>query len=249
MANSLLATGYNALMLGPSENWDTFPLDEGAALTAVKQWLYLRTSTGSAGNYVQTRGADGTNDNYTDGSRIYSTDGGSAWTQPANEDWAFEVFVGTILEWYSPPLTAFTLADLVAVNARVLGSNANTGMVVGAVLYRVDEDGSNPTPYGTGVYNHATDAGELTDSEAAYAFNISGDDLALTDGQRLRLRLFVMGTDLQGMAGSATLYYAGTSGGASGDSYIQLSQSVSEYAPSTLVLQQGFVDHGDPGVL
>lgn len=249
---SLLTTAtYNHFLIGTCQEYDEFPLDEGILLTAgTKYWLRLITQVTSGAASIQTRGSDASNDNYANGSRIYSTNGGGAWTQPANEDWAFGVYSGRIMEWYTPSLTAFTLADLVQCNLRYQGSDAATGMAPLAVLDVVDSDGTNPVRWGWGQHNDATD-GQITASEVAYSFIMSGDDLAVTDGQRLRLRAYVFGTPQASMTqnDSFTFYYAGTSAAASGDSWIQLSQSVTEFAPATLILSPGFLDHANPGVL
>ena len=64
---------------------------------------------------------------------------------------------------------------------------------------------------------------------------MSGDDLAITNGQRLRIRVYTDDTSSAAMAASqtVTLYYAGTSGGASGDTYITFPQTLTEYSAST----------------
>lgn len=233
-------SAYNYVFLGeqPSGGVEVIA-EEGAQLTnASKYWLRIHcTTAGTAGAGIQTRGADGSNDNYANGSRIYSTDSGSTWTQPTNEDWAFKVLGGRIIEWYTPQLEAFTLSGLVRVNLRAAGSDAATGMGMFAALWRVDSDGSNPTLYGVGQMNNAN-GGLLTASEAAYQFDLVGDDLAVASGQRLRLRVYAMGTpDSTGMVegDSFTFYYAGTSGGASGDSYVTFPVTLTEHVASETV--------------
>ena len=52
-----------------------------------------------------------------------------------------------------------------------------------------------------------------------------------------------------GLVNAADFYFNGTSGAASGDTYVTLTQSVSEYAPAEAVPRYGFVDFSDPGVL
>jgi hypothetical protein len=64
---------------------------------------------------------------------------------------------------------------------------------------------------------------------------VSGDDLAFTNGQRIRIRLYADDTSALAIGAggpwSITTYYAGTSAAASGDTYITLPQSVTEYVP------------------
>lgn len=161
----------------------------------------------------------------------------AGWTSPLQ--WT-DSGGGTAVEWYSKPLTAFTLSGLVKVNLRAAASNATT-CGIRAELAVCDSDGSNATTWGAAtIVDAATVGGATTDpngalgtSEAAVRGYLSGDDLAVTDGRRLRLRVFVddMG-QLPCVTGrTATLWYDGTSGGASGDSFITLPQSVTEYAP------------------
>ena len=71
-----------------------------------------------------------------------------------------------------------------------------------------------------------TDNGELTTSEVARTINVSGDDLAFTDGQRIRIRLYNedISSAAMGNAFNVQRFYNGTSGGASGDSYVTLAQ-------------------------
>ncbi len=240
---SLLAGSgtYSYVAAGEQDDWDAvFPVvEEGTLLTSgVKYWLKILCTITSATASIQTAGADGSNDNYAAGSRVYSTNGGGAWTQPANEDWAFRALLGRIVEWYTPELAAFTLGGLARLNLRALASDADTGTSLFAALWVVDADGSNPVLWGIGQFNSATASGELTTSEVAYQFDIAGDDLAVTEGQRLRLRVYGFGTSEQAqVAGdSFTLFYAGTSGGASGDSWIQFTQTLEEPAvPGTAI--------------
>ena len=66
---------------------------------------------------------------------------------------------------------------------------------------------------------------------------VAGDATAVTDGQRLRIRVYF--DDAPGVAMGAssdmTFYWAGTSAAASGDTYITLPQTVTEFAPEVLL--------------
>ena len=148
----------------------------------------------------------------------------NGWTSP------LQLADGQVTEWYSKQLQAFTLSDLVACNIRSRENNAGANCTIRAELAVCNGDGSGAVVWGASNY-----ASELGTSEAVAAFSVSGDDVSVTDGQRLRLRLDVDDSPSQAMAASGSLwngqiYFNGTSGGASGDSYLTLSQSVSEYS-------------------
>lgn len=137
---------------------------------------------------------------------------------------------GAVVEWYSKPLAAFTLADKAVATIRALESNALANVGLRAELAVCDGDGSNVVVWAAA--NYGTDAGivEAGTSETALPVALAADDLAVTAGQRLRLRAYIDDTNAAQATGyTATLYYAGTSGGASGDSYLTLAQSVSEF--------------------
>jgi len=116
---------------------------------------------------------------------------------------------------------------------------------VRAEIARVATDGTSPTVWGSWcIAPTGTDHGALTASEVARTVNISGDDLAITDGQRLRIRLYIDDSAADALAASqtVTIYYAGTSAAASGDTYITLPVTLSEYVPAgpTTVIPVGF---------
>lgn len=155
------------------------------------------------------------------------------------------------IEWYSKPLVAFTLAGIVRANIQAKWVNAiqtpALGMAVEVAV--TNSDGSSPT-----VFGRQAMAAILTTTEAAYTIDVAGPDISVSDGQRLRFR--VMLSNYQRAAPSvsganandALLYYAGTSGGASGDSYIILPQTVTE-APTTTELRAPAITFQDPAVM
>lgn len=161
---------------------------------------------------------------------------------------------GTAIEWYSRRLTAFTLSGLVTINlrgGRLFGGSGTGEGNFRVQIARVDADGTNAQVWAEACFPISSPI-----STGEFAINgpvIAGDDLAFTDGQRLRVRFYggdgnIMPYDNSG-GSTMRMWYAGTSGGASGDTFITLTQSVSEFVPATLVLPQGFVDFSDPGVL
>jgi len=137
---------------------------------------------------------------------------------------------GNLIEWYTPQLQAFTLSGRVDCNIRALESNLAADGIIRVEIARVNSDGSSPAVYGTSGMQTAV---ELTTSEAAYTCWVAGADLSISQGQRLRFRAY-LDDAYQTLTSThtATFYYAGTSGGASGDSYLTFTQTLTEYAPS-----------------
>lgn len=131
------------------------------------------------------------------------------------------------VEWYTPRLAAFTLGGAVRCNLRALESAGGVHASVRAEIAVVNADGSSPTVWATGCA-----PAELGSAEAAVSFLISGDDLAVSAGQRLRVRVYLDDWSQQPMVSgfTASLYYAGTSGGASGDTYLTFTQALAAAA-------------------
>lgn len=166
----------------------------------------------------------------------------AGWTAPIQ--WT-NTAGGTAVEWYSKPLQAFTLAGVVKLNLRALESSSNAESGIRAELAVCNDDGSGAAVWaaasiisiaslgGASTSSGTDTAGELTTSEAAVVGYLAGSDVAVSAGQRLRLRVFIDDNARTSMvtAHTCTLFYDGTSGGASGDSFITLPQSVTEYVP------------------
>lgn len=139
---------------------------------------------------------------------------------------------GAVVEWYSRPLTAFTLSGLINANIRMLRNNAGVlDSKIRVEVAVVNGDGSSPVVYAAGNSNTV-----ILTTESANTVLIAGDDLAVSSGQRLRLRVFADDSNTGPIAGGAgegvTIFFDGPTGGASGDSWIQLTQSVTEFVPS-----------------
>lgn len=134
---------------------------------------------------------------------------------------------GNFVEWYTRKLQAFTLAGPVLVNLRALESTTAANATLGLEIAVVNSDGTSAVVWGYTLYGL-----EVTASEAALQFFVVGDDVAVTAGQRLRLRIY--SDDYNGAAMAASLTttaaYAGTSGGASGDTYLTFGQALAEAA-------------------
>jgi X-Pro dipeptidyl-peptidase C-terminal non-catalytic domain len=152
---------------------------------------------------------------------------------------------GTVVDWFTKQLQAFTLAGLATVMLRGLESNLNANASLRCEIARVDSDGTNPTVWATWCA-----AGELGTSEAAQRVLASGDDLAVSDGQRLRIRVYTddTGTDAQATAFTVTTHYNGTTDEATGDAYVVIPATLTEFSAVT-VPRGPAVTFQDPAVV
>lgn len=137
------------------------------------------------------------------------------------------------LEWFSKPLQAFTLSGLAFCNIRCGTSGAGAANASAAVEIAVcASDGTSPT-----VWGYAVDGTE-TLTTATYSFYVAGDDVAITNGQRLRIRLFIDDAPGVAMAAgqSSGLSHNGPTAGIDGDTYIVVPQTVTAFSPSPVTV-------------
>ena len=150
----------------------------------------------------------------------------AGWTSPLQ---ATSTGGGTVIDWFTRPLGAFTLSGAARVNARtqISSGTGTSGSSVRCEIARVEADGSSATIWGV-----ANSWPEVGTSQAVQSFLVGGDDLAVSDGQRLRLRFFFDDAGnypmTNALGNTALFYYSGTSGGASGDAYVTFSQTLTE---------------------
>jgi len=149
------------------------------------------------------------------------TNTAAGWTVPIQMT---DTAGGTVVEWYTRPLTAFTLGNAVRVNGRALESNAAANAALSCEVAIVNNDGSSPVVWAAGTLPT-----ELGTTEAVQSFLIAGTDVAVTAGQRLRIRLSIddMGQFAMGASQTATLFYAGAAG-ATGDTFLTFTQALAE---------------------
>jgi len=129
---------------------------------------------------------------------------------------------GTVVDWFTPLLDSTTLSGLVQGNVCALESASTANASMRCEIALVNGDGTNASVWGTWcMAPTGTDNGELALTEVARTINVSGDDLVISAGQRLRIRLSIddMASSFMGASQTVTTFYAGTSGGASGDTY------------------------------
>lgn len=151
---------------------------------------------------------------------------------------------GTVVDWFTKPLAATTIGGRVTCNVWANESNAAANASVRVEIALVDFDGTNATVWASG-----TNSGEIpVTTSTAQGWVVSGDDLSVAPAQRLRIRLYVddatQSTLVTGH--TVTTNYAGTSGGATGDTYFTFSQTLTEYtepAGTKLYLRNAFSDY------
>lgn len=211
-----------------TENLSFFSLPSGT--TVYPTTTSAGINPGSANEYEAwtSRGAGSTN-------AVTNTAAG-----PTSKIQCTETAGGTALEWYTKPLQAVTLSGLVLVNLWGLESSTLNNAQFICEVARTDGDGTNATVWGL-----AGPGGFLPTSAAAQSqFCIAGDNLSITDGQRIRIRVFIDDAvgqtsqyTLASMAsgGTATLQYAGTSAAAAGDSWLQFPVMLSEFTAAAQV--------------
>jgi hypothetical protein len=134
---------------------------------------------------------------------------------------------GTAVTWWTKRLSAFTLGGKATANLRAVESNQAANVGLRAEIAICDADGSNAV-----VWASAGQGGEVTDiSDAAYPVYPAGPDTAVTDGQRLRIRVLVDDSAQSALVTghTVTTTYNGTSAAAAGDTYVTLQQTVTEF--------------------
>lgn len=136
---------------------------------------------------------------------------------------------GNLVEWYTKQLQAFTLVGPVLANLRGALSGGANALLRGELAVTAS-DGSGAVVWAaSSPWREANLTTLSIGSEAAERFYLAGADTAISDGQRLRFRAY-LDDDYSAMTTgqTCTCYYAGTSGGASGDSYLIFGQTLTE---------------------
>lgn len=221
---------------------ETFAFESDPAGTT----LYLTADLPSG---VDTAAEDRLAD-FARGSGVISstTNTSAGWTAPIQ----VTITAGGVVDWFTKQLQAFTLTGMAKANLRFLESSVLAQASAKCEIARVNSDGASPTVWGSWCIStgNARD-GELSTSEAAEIAYVSGDDLAFTDGQRIRIRVYVDDyPSAQLVTGhTVTLFYRGLTAGATGDSYVILPQSVLEFVAAVAQPRHPAISHQNPAVL
>lgn len=149
---------------------------------------------------------------------------------------------GQILEWMSPPLSAgFTLAttDTITFNLWGLESSMNANAGVRVRLYRWNRFSG---PFGAPMAGAPWDKGTELGTTAAVQ-NYTGtvtSNVVFNIDDRIVLRVFVTNIGTMGGGFTCTLDYNAGTGGADGDSWIQLTNTVSFLTETPVDVMQRF---------
>jgi hypothetical protein len=151
--------------------------------------------------------------------------------------WTAPIQIGS-RTWWTRPLKAVTLSGKAQLSMWIVQSAFANNASCGAEIAVTNGDGSGAVVWGYANKLAAAgsggsgNGGDMATTAASHIVWIAGHDLAITSGQRLRIRVFIDDrSDLAMVSGgTATFYWASTSSGASGDSYITLPVQVSEEA-------------------
>lgn len=155
---------------------------------------------------------------------------------------------GTALEWYSHPLTAFTLSGICEIKVRAKVSAACHCSVAAEVAVCAS-DGTSAAVWGRICMRANSASGshlELSTTDTPYTVWVSGNDTAISNGQRLRFRLLIDDNNLAMTAGQTITYtYSGPTVGVAGDTSAILPQTVTEFSSANTYTKTGFgKEHG-----
>jgi hypothetical protein len=155
------------------------------------------------------------------------TNTAAGWTAPIQ---VTDTAGGTVVDWFTPQLNAITLGGAARCNIRGLHSSSSANAGFRVEVARVDTNGGNATVWAVGQHWFPTSS-----SDTAFSFLVAGDDLAIADTDRLRIRVYIDDNSRLAMASghTLTLDYGATSGGVAGDTFLTFTQSLTEYAPVT----------------
>jgi hypothetical protein len=238
VAGNDIGTMASGFTFNASYGGTTAAADGDSYVTFTETFGFQTTNPSTTTLYPTTTGA-GINPGSATENEMWTARGAGVTTAITNRvtGWTAPIQVtdtagGTALEWYSKPLTAFTLAGVVLANIRA--SELTGGVVAPRVELAVTaSDGTSPT-----VWGGTSIPQSLTTTEGAKTCYVAGADLAITNGQRIRLRVFIDDSSDVAMnttGATATLYYAGTAGGASGDTFLTFGQSLTALVTGSLV--------------
>lgn len=144
------------------------------------------------------------------------------------------IHIGTI-DWFTKPLNSFTLQDYAKLIVRCYDSVVAPQASVRGQLAVVNGDGTGAVVWAQALASPNDDTASQSGSaivpqnQGSMVVWLAGDDLAVTTGQRLRLRLHFDHYSAD-MTASATVLSLSVNGaeGAAGGTFLQLSQSVTE---------------------
>lgn len=152
----------------------------------------------------------------------------AGWTPPLQ--WTNSAG-GTAIEWFTPQLEAVTLGGSVKIDQRGLESAAPVNAAPRCEIAVCNSDGTSPVIWG--VRSSPTEFG-TTDANQVYV--VSGDDVSIIQGQRIRIRFYAdePGPSAMGSGGSISMTYNANVSGA-GFTFLTFPVTLVEFVGGTVV--------------
>ncbi len=152
-----------------------------------------------------------------------SDDNGSATTtERINES-------GTRVVWWTPPLSAATVSGTITVNLRAAESNMNANQ---QIFFDVDWYSGDGATFKGSLVVDGSEGAELGTSEAARNFTKTPTSRTLVDGDRLRINVGNLEIGAGATGHTTTLWYDGPTAATSGDSWIEFTETLTEFTPA-----------------
>lgn len=156
-----------------------------------------------------------------------------AVTPPSSALQVTKVAAGAVQTWYTVPLDAVTVVSSVTFNIRALESATGANAAVTAVLYRADSAGVIISTVAAVLSGRA----ELTTADSAQTWTVQPTPTALSNGDRLALRLYLddysnLGSLTSGRTISVTV--GGPTANAAGDSWLQMLEELRPARPASI---------------
>jgi hypothetical protein len=144
---------------------------------------------------------------------------------------------GALIEWYSKQLSAFTLAGMVQFNLHGFDNGDVPHTVFRGEVASCASDGSSPTVWGAAGASRPTSISAGADT--LFSCYPAGADLSVTNGQRLRFRLYIDNDNAAMVTGKTVrVTYNGTTSGTAGDSFVVLPQTVTEFTGGAVAVRR-----------
>lgn len=228
----------------------SFTFASAVSLSAGDYYLVLRrTGARDATNYINWFRFSSSADFYPDGEAWRRNS--LTWTSsssPTIADFLFKIpAAANVIEWYSEPLDAFTLGGKAMFKVRASQSSSAANTSLRAEIAVCDGDGSGAVVWGVaGNKPGAGTYGEITTNPQT--IYVSGDDTAVAQGKRLRFKLYIDDpADSASVAGHMIeLEYNGPTASTTGDTYIILPQTVTEYVAASFSAVPDHLLHRNP---
>ncbi|MEW5907083.1 MAG: fibronectin type III domain-containing protein [Elusimicrobiota bacterium] len=138
---------------------------------------------------------------------------------------------GAVQTWYTPPLDAVTIVSSVTFNLRAWESATQANATVTAELYRASNSGGIIST----IVSALIPRPELGTGDAAQTWTREPSPTALSNGDRLALRVFIDDGDGVTMASGRSVYMSinGPTANAAGDSWVQVLETLKPARPAS----------------